>query len=68
MSINKVQEIERAIGTLTPQEVEELYVWLEQHFPQPIDARLQADLAAGRLDTAIHRALDDEKNGRVRQL
>lgn len=68
MSINKVQEIERAIGTLTPQEVEELYVWLEQHFPQPIDARLQADLAAGRLDTAIQRALDDEKNGRVRQL
>jgi hypothetical protein len=68
MSINKVKEIERAIGTLTPQEVEELYVWLEQHFPQPIDARLQADLAAGRLDTAIQRALDDEKNGLVRPL
>jgi hypothetical protein len=68
MSISKVKEIERAIGTLTPQEVEELYVWLEQHFPQPIDARLQADLVAGRLDTAIQRALDDEKNGRVRSL
>jgi hypothetical protein len=68
MSINEVKEIERAIGTLTPQEVEELYVWLEQHFPQPIDARLQADLAAGRLDTAIQRALADEKNGRVRPL
>jgi hypothetical protein len=66
--MSKVKEIERAIGTLTPQEVEELYVWLEQHFPQPIDARLQADLAAGRLDTAIQRALDDEKNGRVRQV
>jgi hypothetical protein len=68
MSMSKVKEIERAIGTLTPQEVEELYAWLEQHFPQSIDARLQADLAAGRLDTAIQRALDDEKNGRVRQL
>jgi hypothetical protein len=68
MSISKVKEIERAIGTLTPHEVEELYAWLEQHFPQPIDARLQADLAAGRLDTAIQRALDDEKNGRMRQL
>ena len=28
----------------------------------------QADLEAGRLDTAIRRALDDEKNGRVRPL
>ena len=68
MSPNTIQEIERAIGTLTQQEVQELYVWLDQHFPQPIDARIQADLAAGRLDTAIHRALDDEKNEHVRPL
>lgn len=68
MNPNTVQEIERAIGTLTPQEVEELYLWLDQHFPQPIDARIQADLAAGRLDAAIHRALDDEKNEHVRPL
>jgi hypothetical protein len=68
MSLNTIKEIERAIGTLTPQEVQELYVWLDQHFPQPIDTRVQADLAAGQLDTAIHRALDDEENGRVRPL
>jgi hypothetical protein len=68
MSPHTIQEIERAIGTLTPQEVQELYVWLDQHFPQPIDAHIQADLAAGRLDRAIHRALDDEKNERVRPL
>jgi hypothetical protein len=68
MSLNTIKEIERAIGTLTPQEVQELYVWLDQHFPQPIDTRVQADLAAGHLDTAIHRALDDEKPGRVRPL
>lgn len=66
--MNSVKEIERAIGELTPREIEELYVWLDQHFPQPIDARVQSDLEAGRLDTAIQRALDDEKNGRVRPL
>ena len=32
------------------------------------DARIQSDLAAGRLDKAINRALDDEKNGRVQPL
>jgi hypothetical protein len=63
-----VKEIEHAIETLTPREVEELYSWLEQRYPQPIDSRLKSDLATGRLDAAIDRALDDEKNGRVRPL
>jgi rhodanese-related sulfurtransferase len=65
MNLNTVQEIERAIDALTPQQLDELYLWLDQHHPQPIDARVQSDLAAGHLDQAIHRALDDEKNGRV---
>jgi len=68
MSLNTIKEIERAIGALMPPEVEELYTWLEQHCPPPIDSRLQSDLAAGRLDGAIQRALDDEKNGRVQPL
>ncbi len=68
MSLNNIKEIERAIGALTPREIEELYVWLEEHFPPPIDTRVQSDLEAGHLDTAIQRALDDEKNGRVQPL
>ena len=68
MSPQTVKDIERAITTLTPQEVQELYVWLDEHFPQPIDARVQSDLSAGRLDTAIQRALDDEENARLRSL
>ena len=68
MSLNSIKEIERAIGALTPREVEELYAWLEQHCPPPTDTRMQSDLAAGRLDTAIQRALDDEKNGRMQPL
>jgi hypothetical protein len=61
MGLNTVQEIERAIRALKPQELEELYSWLDQNCPQPIDTRVQSDLAAGHLDNAIHRALDDEK-------
>ena len=68
MGLNTVQEIERAIGALTPEELEELYSWLDQNCSQPIDTRLQSDLMAGRLDKAIHRALDDEKSGRVQPL
>jgi hypothetical protein len=68
MGLSTIQEIERAIRALKPQELEELYSWLEQNCPQPIDTRAQCDLAAGRLDKALHRALDDEKHGRVQPL
>ncbi len=68
MSLSTIQEIERAISALKPQELEELYSWLDQNCPQPIDTRIQSDLAAGRLDKAPHRALDDEKQSRVQQL
>ena len=68
MGSDTVREIERAIDKLSEQQLRELYAWLDQHHPQPIDARVQTDLAAGRLDTAIHRALADEANGRVKPL
>jgi hypothetical protein len=68
MTPTTVKEIERAIETLTPRQIEELYAWLDQHYPQPIDVRLKSDLPAGKLDSAIDRALDDEENGRIRPL
>ncbi len=68
MPSNTLQEIERAIAALAPEELEELYLWLEQHQPHTLDARIQSDLQAGRLDRSIHRALDDEKNGRTQPL
>lgn len=69
MGSSKVQEIERAIGALTQQELEELRVWLDEYGgSQPIDARIQKDLAAGRLDKAVESALEDERQGRVKPL
>jgi hypothetical protein len=68
MHLETVQEIQRAIDALTPQEVEELYVWLDQHHPQPIDAQLKADLGAGRIDDRINRALADHKAGNTQPL
>jgi hypothetical protein len=68
MSLNTVQEIERAIRALTASELEELYTWLDQHCPQPIDAQLKADLDAGRIDDRINRALADHKAGNTQPL
>jgi hypothetical protein len=68
MGLNTVQDIERAIDTLTPQQVEELYVWLDQRHPQLIDAQLKADLDAGRIDERIYRAVADHKAGNTQPL
>jgi hypothetical protein len=69
MNGKKVEEIERAIGTLTQEELEELRLWLDEYAgPRPLDRRIEGDLAAGRLDGAVQSALDDEKRGRVRPL
>jgi hypothetical protein len=49
--------------------LEELRLWLDEYVgPNPLDRRIEADLAAGRLDDAVQSALDDEKHGRVRPL
>jgi len=69
MNGKKVEEIERAIGTMTQEELEELRLWLDEYAgPRPLDRRIEADLAAGRLDDAVQSALEDEKHGRVRPL
>ena len=68
MPLSTVQEIERAIDALTPQQREELYQWLDHHYPQAIDEQLKADLDAGRMDNRINRALADQKAGRTQPL
>jgi hypothetical protein len=69
MNGKKVEEIERSIGTLTQEELEELRLWLDEYGgPKPLDRRIEADLAAGRLDEAVQSALDDEERGRIRPL
>ena len=69
MSGKKIEEIERAIGTLSQEELEELRLWLDEYAgPRPLDRQIEGDLAAGRLDGAVQSALDDEKRGSVRPL
>jgi len=69
MNGKKIQDIERAIGTLTQEELQELRLWLDEYAgPTALDRHIEADLAAGRLDDAVQSALDDEQHGRIRPL
>ncbi len=68
MRLETVEEIERAIDTLTPQQLEELYAWLDRRHTPLVDTQLKADLDAGRIDDRIHRALADHKAGNTQPL
>jgi hypothetical protein len=68
MALHTVREIEQAIAALEPHQLRELYTWLDQNAPEPIDSHTEAALSAGRLDSAIARTLEDEKNRRVQPL
>jgi hypothetical protein len=59
--MTKVLEIERAISALQPEELAELYIWMDENYP--IDVQLKTDLDAGRIDDRIARALADHSAG-----
>jgi hypothetical protein len=64
--MNTVLEIERAISALSPNELDELYTWMDQNCP--IDVQLMTDLDAGRIDDRIARALADHRAGNTQPL
>ena len=47
MTTTTLQEIENAIVAMSANELLQLYSWLDQNRPQPIDARIDAGIAAG---------------------
>ena len=66
--MHSIQDIERAIDALTPQQMNELYECLDQRHPRAIDVQLKADLNAGCIDDRINRALVDHKAGNTQSL
>jgi len=64
--MNTVLDIERAISALSPNELDELYTWMDQN--SPIDVQLKTDLDAGRIDDRIARALADYRAGNTQSL
>ena len=63
-----MQEIERAIDALTPEQREELYAWFDEHYLQSGDMQLKAAIDAGRFDDRIARAIADHKAGSTEPL
>lgn len=65
MDLNTVQKIEHAIDALTPEQRDELYVWLDEHYLHSGDIRLKAAIQLGRFDDRIARAVADHQTGKT---
>lgn len=63
-----VQAIEQAIQQLPAQELAEFRRWFTQFDEAAWDAQIEADAAAGKLDTLAAEAAAEYRNGKAREL
>lgn len=60
-----VEELQSAVAKLTVEELDRFSQWLEEFLSEQWDRRIDADILAGRLDTAGNRADGEFENGAV---
>lgn len=68
MNMNTLQEIERAVSQLSPEELAAFRVWFAQFDAEVWDRQFEADVAAGRLDALANKALQHLRSGRCTDL
>ncbi len=63
-----VQELEKAVAKLSPEELAEFRAWFHEFDLDAWDQQIARDAAAGKLDKLADQALADFKAGRCKEL
>ena len=63
-----LQQLEAAVAQLPPADLDAFARWFEEYLADAWDRRIEADVAAGRLDAAGRRADADFEAGRCTPL
>jgi hypothetical protein len=66
--MTKIEDIEKAISALAPEEYAQLRAWFEALDAERFDARIEQDAANGTLDRLAADAFADFRAGRLRDL
>ncbi len=66
--MSKLEDIEKAVSTLSAEERAKLRAWLDELDEQAFDDQIERDAKAGKLDQLEQRALASLAAGRVRDL
>jgi hypothetical protein len=63
-----VEDIERAIAKLPPDQLARFRVWFEEFDSALFDQKIERDARSGKLDRLAEQAVDDLREGRAREL
>jgi hypothetical protein len=66
--MTEVEQLEKRIENLSPEELSRLRAWFFEFDARVWDERIEADAKAGKLDGLIAKALADYKAGKAREL
>jgi len=66
--MTKIEQLERDIKTLTSAEIFALRDWFQSFLADEWDKQIEADVAAGKLDSLARQALAEHKAGRTKAL
>ncbi len=66
--MTKVEDIEKAVSGLAPEELTRFRAWFEAFDAERFDVKIERDTAAGQLDRLAGEALADLRGGRARPL
>ena len=66
--MSTVESIERAIEKLSPTELAQFRRWFAEFDAEAWDAKIEADAAAGKLDSLAAEALAEYEAGRAREI
>ncbi len=63
-----VEEIEKAVARLTPEQLAKFRAWFEEFDARLFDAKIERDAKSGKLDKLAEDAIRDYRKGRARDL
>ena len=66
--MTKLEEIEKAVAGLEPEELAKFRRWFEELDAELWDEQIKRDVKTGKLDNLARQALDDHKDGRTKEL
>ncbi len=66
--MTKLEDIEKAIEKLPPEELARFRAWFDEFDGARFDAKVERDAKSGKLDQLAEQALTDHRNGRSRGL
>ncbi|RWH72321.1 MAG: hypothetical protein EOQ86_26680 [Mesorhizobium sp.] len=66
--MSKLEQIEKSVAELSPEELKAFAAWFEALQADIWDRQIETDAKAGRLDKFAEQALADHRAGRTRSL